>query len=300
MAIPTLFIVFVGLVLSLAVAILWIKVHRPPKEDPRLSRGLQMLQNKIAVLEDLSDRTDRQAQQLIALLDERAKILQGKILQAQETIMKVEQSMSKSLDVAQIFQDKIPHEEIIERQNTTKYVHAAKLAHQGHSVEEIMAEVDLPRSEVEFIAKVNRDQLMFSEAHLPDWAKVTPSNGASAASIGSGLPQPRITQAFATPEVDLSGMQKLSDNFKSAVRDVEAREREIEERRRALEAQQQQIIDSAKRMTRDFVSAAGTMLHDAGGVATEAAKHIGEATRNVTEAAKPLVRKVQFPRIDQP
>jgi hypothetical protein len=284
MAIPTLFIVFTGLVLSLAIVILWIKVHRPPKEDPRLSRGLQMLQNKIAVLEDLSDRTDRQAQQLIALLDERAKILQGKILQAQETIMKVEASMSKSLDVAQIFQDKIPHEEIIERQNTAKYVRAAKLAHSGKSIEEIMVEVDLPRSEVEFIAKVNRDQLMFSEEHLPDWAKYNSVE----TSNNFGLSQPRMTQAFATPELDMTAMNQVSANFKTAVRDAEEREREIEERRRAIEAQQQQLFDSAKRAGNTFMSAAGDLLSDAAGAAKSAA-----------EAAKPLVRKVQFPRIDK-
>lgn len=296
MAIPTLFIVFFGLVLGLAVAILWIKVHRPPKEDPRLSRGLQLLQNKIAVLEDLSDRTDRQVQQLIALLDERAKILQGKILQAQETIMKIEQSMSKSLDVAQIFQDKIPHEEIIERQNTAKYVRAAKLAHAGKSVEEIMMEVDLPRSEIEFIAKVNRDQLMFSEEHLPDWAKIEENeSGAN----GFSLTQPRITQAFAAPEVDFTAMNQVSENFKSAVREAEQREREIEERRRALEAQQQQIIDTAKRATQSFVNAAGELLHDVGTVSVEAAKQAAGAAKQAANAAKPLVRKVQFPRIDK-
>ena len=73
--------------------------------------------------------------------------------------------------LSKIFQDKIPHQEIIERQNTVKYVKAARMAHQGHSLDEIAAQVDLSRGEIEFISKVNRDQLQFSVEDLPEWTK---------------------------------------------------------------------------------------------------------------------------------
>lgn len=267
----TLFIGFYALTLTLAVAILWIKSSRPAKEDPRLSRGLQLLGSKISVLEDLSDRTEKQAKQLMALLDERAKILQGKILQAHETMNKIDQSMAKSLNVAQIFQDKIPHEEIIERQNTAKFVTAAKMAHQGRSVEDIMNEVDLPRAEVEFISKVNRDELTFSEEHLPEWAKAQPGQVIQQES--------RITSAFASPTYDFSSLKKAEDNFKESVADVQKEQRDIEDRRLAMLAREQQIIDGAKAAGNNMMNAATKAFQD------------------VSHAAGPIIKKVQFPRI---
>lgn len=163
--------VFVDLLLMAGIAFLWFKLMRPQKDDPRLSRGLQLLQSKIAVLEDLSDEVDSQVQQLTTLLEVKAKDMQSHLDAADKKIRKIEEAMSKSLEVAEIFQDRIPHQEIIERQNTIKYVQAARLAHQGHSIDEIASKVDLSRAELEMIVRVNRDQLQFSEEELPEWAK---------------------------------------------------------------------------------------------------------------------------------
>ncbi|MEN0058082.1 MAG: DUF2802 domain-containing protein, partial [Bdellovibrio sp.] len=52
--------VLVNLILFAGVIGVWIRLSRPAKDDPRLSKGLQLLQSKIAVLEDLSDRTETQ------------------------------------------------------------------------------------------------------------------------------------------------------------------------------------------------------------------------------------------------
>ena len=46
------------ILLAVGLFIVVMRVSRQPKDDPRLSRGLQLLQAKIAVLEDLSDRTE--------------------------------------------------------------------------------------------------------------------------------------------------------------------------------------------------------------------------------------------------
>jgi len=156
---------------ALGFFIILMRLSRQPKDDPRLSRGLQLLQSKISVLEDLSDRTENQVGQLTAILDQKSKEVQAKVQLADQHVHEIRVSMERSLDVAKIFQDKIPHQEIIERKNTIKYVQAAKLAHQGLNADEIALKVDLPKGEIEFIAKVNRDQLMFSEAGLPEWAK---------------------------------------------------------------------------------------------------------------------------------
>ncbi|MBL7669280.1 MAG: DUF2802 domain-containing protein [Bdellovibrionaceae bacterium] len=159
------------IVLSTGLIAVWIRLDRPTKNDPRLSRGLQLLQSKIAVLEDLSDRTETQAQQLTALLENKCKQIQEKLIQADQQLSRIDQSLKKSLEITEIFQDRIPHQEIIERQNTLKYVKAAKMAHEGRSVADIQKTVDLHLSEIEFITKVNRDQLMFAEDSLPSWAQ---------------------------------------------------------------------------------------------------------------------------------
>ena len=149
----------VNVILFTGIVGMWIRMNRPAKEDPRLSKGLQLLQSKIAVLEDLSDRTETQVNQLTLLLEQKVKDIQSKIQSSEKQIAKIDLSMQKSLEVAKIFQDKIPHGEIVERQNTIKYVKAARLAHQGLSVDEIAQQVtELSRGEIEFIAKINRSR----------------------------------------------------------------------------------------------------------------------------------------------
>ncbi len=166
-AVQIIFDVFAGC----GIFILLLKLARAPKDDPRLSRGLQILQSKIAILEDLSDRTENQVRGLMALLDQKNIEVQARIDKAGEQVRNVENSIRSSMDVAKIFQDKIPHQEIIERQNTLKYLEAARLANQGASVDQIAQKVDLPLGEIEFIAKVNREQLSFSVEELPPWAQ---------------------------------------------------------------------------------------------------------------------------------
>ncbi|PIS11698.1 MAG: DUF2802 domain-containing protein [Bdellovibrio sp. CG10_big_fil_rev_8_21_14_0_10_47_8] len=183
--------VFTSLVLFAAVGFIWVRLNRPAKDDPRLSRGLQLLQSKISVLEDLSDRTDTQVTQLTALIEQKGRDIQNLIFQSEKQLQKIEASMGKSMEVAKIFQDKIPHQEIIERQNTVKYVKAAKMAHAGASVDEIAGQVDLSRGEIEFIAKINRDQLQFSEEALPQWAMEIDTQSDTGASVAPQAEEPK-------------------------------------------------------------------------------------------------------------
>ncbi len=173
--------VLLNLLFFVGIGAAWIRLKRPPSEDPRLSRGLQLLQSKIAILEDLSDRTDLQVKQLNALLEGKCVEIQNKMIEAEKIIRLIETSRQKSLETAKMFEDKIPHQQIVERQNTVKYVKAARLAHQGVSIAEILKQVDLSQAEVEFIAKVNKNHLMFSEEGLPDWAQeqLTPKGEAT-------------------------------------------------------------------------------------------------------------------------
>lgn len=266
-----------------AIAILWVRMLRPPKEDPRLSRGLQLLQSKIAVIEDLSDRTDNQVQQLMRILDERTKALQSKMLLAEEMTRKIEHSMHKSLEVAEIFQDKIPHQEIIERNQQSKYVLAAKLAHDGLSADEIAKQVDLPRNEIEFIAKVNREELTFDPTQLPEWAKPKGEHRIE-------LEAKMVERVFHSQAPDLSSLQQVEENFKKSVREIEAHEkREIErvqkfdDNMQMVEQKANEMIQSAKTASQNFVQTATTMTR--------------EIVNTAAQKAKPVVRKVEFPRI---
>lgn len=148
---------------------LWRKLNRPMKDDPRMSKGLQLLQSKISILEDLSDRTETQVQQLLQLLEAKYKDVQKIIDSAQVEINEINKATQKSLEVANIFKDRIPHQEIIERQKTIKYVNAARMAHQGMTAQEIARQVDLSTGEIDFILKTNKDQLLFCEKSLPEW-----------------------------------------------------------------------------------------------------------------------------------
>lgn len=217
---------------------LWVRMSRPAKDDPRLSKGLQLLQNKIAVLEDLSDRTETQVNQLTALLENKVKDIQSKLQASDRQIAKIDESTQKSLEVAKIFQDRIPHSEILERQNTIKYVKAARLAHQGESVEAIAKAVDLSLGEIEFIAKVNRDQLMFCEDSLPEWieTETKPANDFSDVDDMSFMPPLQkesltdLSSVFEVPKADQAALKKLGDAFKAACNEVDEQERVAQER----------------------------------------------------------------------
>lgn len=210
----TLMQVLLNIVLLAGVAILWIKLHRPPKDDPRLSKGLQLLQSKISVLEDLTDRVETKAQQISALMEAKIKDVQTHLLQADMHVMKIENSMTKSLEVAKIFQDKIPHQEIIQRQNSLKYIKVARMAHAGMDLHEIVSAVDLPRGEIEMIVKMNRESLQFSVEDLPEWAKTElqtevpeSTNEFSVESLIQKAAVPNTANSNAAPSVPVNNIQ---------------------------------------------------------------------------------------------
>lgn len=211
----TLIQVVIDIALAVGMFVLWMRLRRPPQDDPRLSRGLQLLQSKITVLEDLSDRTDVQVKQLAHLLDQKTRVIQDKISEAGRHNDQIHESMQKSLEVAEIFQDKIPHEDIVERQKTIRYVKAARMANSGASLDEIASQVELPREQLELIAKFNRDQLMFDEDALPEWAKSPTSKGAQNV---SQLLEDEI------PRDSLETLDNLSQKFKEACKEFEENE----------------------------------------------------------------------------
>ncbi|MBY0314529.1 MAG: DUF2802 domain-containing protein, partial [Bdellovibrionales bacterium] len=110
------------------------KLRRRREEDPRLSYGLKVLQNKISVLEDLSDKTEHQVKHLMAIIDSKVKDLQVRLQESDGQLQRIDQAMNKTMEIAHIFENRVPHEEILERQVSNKYISAARLAHQGLGV----------------------------------------------------------------------------------------------------------------------------------------------------------------------
>jgi hypothetical protein len=262
-----------NILFALAFFVFWSRLKRPPQDDPRLSRGLQLLQTKISVLEDLSERTEVQVKQLTTLLEHKGRELQQKIQESAVQIHRIDQSMQKSLEVAEIFQDKIPHEEIIERQNSVKYLRAARLAHQGLSVDDIVNEVGLPKSEVEFITKVNRDQLMFDSDQLPEWAKekelqmalegnVQGGEGPLIEMNDGGSPHQteiELGKVFEASNTEFASLKEVDKEFKQACRDFEHQQEKLNR----VEERPKKIVQAAESLTASLVDRASDSIHKA-------------------------------------
>lgn len=290
--------ILVNLILLAGVVGLWIRLQRPPKDDPRLSKGLQLLQSKIAILEDLSDRTETQVNQLTSLLEQKVKDIQNKIQSADKQLARIDQSMEKSLEVAKIFQDRIPHEEILERQNTIKYVKAARMAHQGMGVEEIAAECpELSRGEIEFIAKVNRDQLMFCEESLPEWAhSEIPAEEFSVSSLNEvgetkfSAPLQRegtdYSSVFEVPKTDQEALKKLGDAFKAACNEVKEKDEAAQQTANNVSA----LFSVTQNIAQNFLGEKPT-------AATPTASPLAK-TKPLNSNKEGVVRPVEFRRID--
>ena len=159
----------VDVAVMLGLGILWYRFKRPAAEDPRLSRGLQLLQSKIAVLEDLSDRTDHQVKTLSHLLDQKSIMLQGQMMESENQVRKIEQTMERNKYSMEEYVSEMNPQIAIERGDTAKYVQAAQLAHSGGSIEEMQKEISLPREQLELISKMNKKQLMYDQQQLPSW-----------------------------------------------------------------------------------------------------------------------------------
>lgn len=259
-----------------------IKLRRPPKDDPRLSKGLQLLQNKIAILEDLSDRTDAQVKQLSQLLEQKGRHVQEKIQLAEEHVKKVHETLEKSLEVSKIFETTIPHKEILERQNTNKYVQAARMANKGLTVEQISKKVDIPVSELEFIVKVNKEKLMFDDDQLPAW--IDDLN-----SVEKDLSQAFEGPSSAAQESDA----RLKEEFKKAVEDKKAEEEKFKVGGFTL-ADDIQTFEPPQ-MNPGPVE---TVARNAASRITETAKTMTNAVAgSVKEAKRKIIKPYQFKKI---
>lgn len=273
--------ILIDLIFLSGFAVTWLRLSKPAKDDPRLSRGLQLLQSKIAILEDLSDQTERQVESIAQLIEAKGHEIQAQISTADDQIRKIEAALGKSLEAVHIFQGQIPHEEIVDRKMTAKYVKAARMAHQGLSVDEIAEQVDLTRAEIEFVTKVNRNQLQFSEEDLPAWATLeseVPVAAKPAAAI--------VTPAAAASSIS-QNLSKLGDRFRQALEPSEPAAISI--RPVAIKTKSASPIPTPSAAISPLAASA---------VPAEPINAPASA-ESVATVAEPAVKKVVFPRVDE-
>jgi hypothetical protein len=311
-----LLISLIQLLFFASLVFLWMKMKRSMDDDSRWSRGLQFLQSKIAVFEDLSDRTEHQVAQLTVMMEQKICELQRKIDEADQVLNKISQSMKKSIEVAQIFQDKIPHEEIIERQNTVRFVKAALMANEGKSVEEIAEVIELPRAQIEFIVKVNAERLSFDTGQIPDWLKAELNKDPM---TKSNLFEKKSLETLATPSGARTVLRPLQQVLKD--RNLDFEEKELEPVQVQLQRQEEatsigntmttpkpiaepSLAPFGRVVTSDSVvgTAKTTSSYPLSGGASEANTQATNLAQGVLgKKAKDMgIRPVVFPRIDMP
>lgn len=195
-------------------------------EDNRLTKGLQLLQNKISILQDLSDKSDEQVRRWVHLIEQKSHEVQNQLILSDDKIIQIESALSKALDVSKIFYEQVPHAEMADRQKTSKYVNAAKLANQGFTTDQISQKIDLSPAEIEMIIKMNRDQLQFSEDELPAWIQSTSTEQSQeqrqqeVADFGSQLKkmnQMVTNTAFDIIVPDLTSMASIKQQFDDSI-----------------------------------------------------------------------------------
>lgn len=179
----TTFLIISNLILVVGLVTSWIKVIKSSKEDPRLSKGLQLLQSKISVLEDLSDRTHSQTQKLNLQLDQKTKevkeltdLLDQKMIELKALAEAAKEAQTKSPEVSaalpitatlpmiettvvqhSISSAPIPQTAPVTRQENEKYALAAEMLRAGYSALQVVRELNLTVGEVHFISKIQAD-----------------------------------------------------------------------------------------------------------------------------------------------
>jgi hypothetical protein len=147
-----LFIAFIGL--------LWSRLKHLIGDEGRLKHGLQILQTKISILEDLGRRVDEQGQQMIQILDYKRNAIESLLAKADSTIQNMEnQTILATTD----------SEVLLERENAIKFTKAALLANKGVPPREIAQKLGLGLQECELIYSLNSHTLQFNLDELPGW-----------------------------------------------------------------------------------------------------------------------------------
>ena len=201
----------VNLVFLAGILFLLISRKQNQKEDQKFSKGLQILQNKISVLEDLSDQTDEQVRSLTQLLEAKYREIQGLLVESDQQIQKMEEIAKNIWAQVESASAMGVSQTSAETQSMNKYVKAAQLANSGKKIEEIIREIDITRGEAELIVAMNKDQLTFNQNTLPLWVQPDKAAAPQATSVGAEF----LKALKQTPPID-SATAKNSTQVQAA------------------------------------------------------------------------------------
>ncbi len=175
----------INLVFLAGMLFLLVNRKQTQKDDHKFSKGLQLLQNKISVLEDLSDQTDEQVRSLTQLLEAKYREIQGLLVESDQQIQKMEEVAKNIWEQVESSSAVMGNQSSTEVQSMNKYVKAAQMAHAGKSIEEVIREIDLTRGEAELIVAMNKDQLTFNQNTLPLWVQPEKAAAPQASTVGA-------------------------------------------------------------------------------------------------------------------
>lgn len=280
---------FVGLFVCI------VRSPRTSKDDPRLSRGLQLLQSKIAVLEDLSDKTDVQFQKIMSVIEQKVLEVQQAVANAERQLFQLQDATAKGIETTRLVQTGLGAEQVIERHTNEVYARAAQLAFDGQSIDEICEKLELSRGEVELIVKFNRDSLRTVTAQ-------------AAASPAPQKSVQDLSHLFEVPQFDASSLNKIGDEFRRVTREAE------HEEQFQVEAAQARFLGFApNRETHNIVEfneppvlippsfqENALTFEEPVRIAAAPAQPAAVARTQARELnSTPVVRKVVFPRIEK-
>ena len=175
----------VNLVFLAGFLFLLINRKQTQKDDQKFSKGLQLLQNKISVLEDLSDQTDEQVRSLTQLLEAKYREIQGLLVESDQQIQKMEEIAKNIYAQVESSSSMMGNQSSTEVQSMNKYVKAAQMANNGKTIEEVIREIDITRGEAELIVAMNKDQLTFNQNTLPLWVQPDKAAAPQASTVGA-------------------------------------------------------------------------------------------------------------------
>ena len=89
-------LVCANIVLLLSLSLLLFLKIKEKKEDTRITKGLQLLQHKIAILQDLSDKSDDQVQRLVSILDQKLNEIRKTLKDANQTLQETHRIKDES------------------------------------------------------------------------------------------------------------------------------------------------------------------------------------------------------------
>jgi hypothetical protein len=199
----------VNLVFLAGIMFLLINRKQTQKDDQKFSKGLQLLQNKISVLEDLSDQTDEQVRSLTQLLEGKYREIQGLLVESDQQIQKMEEVAKNIWEQVESSSSVMGNQASTEVQSMNKYVKAAQMANNGKTIEEVIREVDITRGEAELIVAMNKDQLTFNQNTLPLWVQPDKAAAPQASTIGAEFLK-ALKQTPAEPEIPAVVVQQAA------------------------------------------------------------------------------------------